>query len=241
MWTHPLVQFWVTISLAFFLMKSGSFSEWMVFAFILGMGIRYKKMKISWLTGKIRAYLIFLPIMLILYTCFSHWLSVQTLRESILTGLLAMVKLLSLIILMTVYLDTSKGGNFLHSLRSLWVETGLGWKWVDHLFIFLNLVFRFYPAIQMEWETMEKAQKAMRIPEKTSKIGKLSEILMNVPVLIVLYLRRSDLMAAIMEKRGYGTHFPRGIVDPVRFGFNHIFAIVLSTTFLMGADAIATV
>lgn len=241
MWYHPLVQFWVTISLAFFLMKSASFTELLVFAFILVIGLKYSAIRIKWVVSRIRSYFIFLPIMFALYVLFSNLLSDQTISESVSTGLLAMAKFFSLIILMTVYLERSKGGNFLHSLRSLWVRTGLNWKWVDHSFIFLYLVFRFYPAIQLEWETMGKAQSALQIPVKKTRIGQLSEILVNVPVLIVLYIRKSELMSELMVKRGYGRFFPRGIADPVHFEFNHLFAIVLSTVFFLGAEAIAKV
>jgi len=222
-------------------MVSSTYSEWLFYAFILTIVSKYQKISFKWLLSKVRSYFVFLPVMLILYVFFSIWLSAQTLSESVYTGSLAMTKFFSLIILMTIYIEKSQNGNFLNSIRSLWVRTGLSWQWIDHSFIFLYLIFRFYPAIQLEWDSTQRAHAAVCLPVRRSKWGMVVDILNNVPVLIVLYLRKSDIMAQVMIKRGYGSHFPRGMADKIDFRFNHLFAIVLTVVFFMGVNAIAQV
>lgn len=221
-------------------MKSARFDDWFVFTAVLVVALKYQRISFDWILMRIRGYLLFLPVMVVIYVLFSILLSVQTLEESVYTGTLTLVKFLSLIVLMTVFIHNNQNDRFLNSVRSLWVKTGLRWKWVDHGFLFIHLVLRFFPTVQHEWESSQKAVQAIGIPVRNRKLGKLLDILSNVPALVVVSLRKSDTMARIIARRGYGKQFPRGIVNPVDLEFSHVFAIVLITIFLIGADRIAT-
>ena len=47
--------------------------------------------------------------------------------------------------------------DLIRSIRSLWYKTDLKWQWVDRLFLFMSIVFRFFPSFQDEWK-MDKVR-----------------------------------------------------------------------------------
>tara|TARA_B100001758_G_scaffold233900_1_gene232582 strand:+ start:932 stop:1423 length:492 start_codon:yes stop_codon:yes gene_type:complete len=156
----------------------------------------------------------------------------MTFIESTEYALLAFLKFSLIVLLMNFYLETASSENLIISFRSLWVKTGLKWKWVDDFFLFLSLSLRLYPTFQSNWINNMNSQKAIGIRFNNSYYGKLIEISKELPAVLVYQLNRSNDIALAMKLRGYGMHYPRNVISPIKFNFYNLIQI-LSITLLL--------
>ena len=138
-----------------------------------------------------------------------------------------------MIISMNFYLELSSAENLIKSLRSFWVRLNIQWKWVDNFFLFLALALRFYPTFQSQWQHQRNSQKVLGIKFNDSYYGRLIEISKELPSILVYQLDRSEDISLAMKLRGYGSYFPRKIVDPIYFNITNFLQFVLVTIFFI--------
>ena len=184
----------------------------------------------------IRKYLptlFFFPIMLFIYILFSYVLTDSTIYQTISEAFNAFIKFSFMIISMNFYLELSSAENLIKSLRSFWARLNIQWKWVDNFFLFLALALRFYPTFQSQWQHQRNSQKVLGIKFNDSYYGRLIEISKELPSILVYQLDRSEDISLAMKLRGYGSYFPRKIVDPIYFNITNFLQFVLVTIFFI--------
>ena len=184
----------------------------------------------------IRKYLptlFFFPIMLFIYILFSYILTDSTIYQTISEAFNAFIKFSFMIISMNFYLELSSAENLIKSLRSFWATLNIQWKWVDNFFLFLALALRFYPTFQSQWQHQRNSQKVLGIKFNDSYYGRLIEISKELPSILVYQLDRSEDISLAMKLRGYGSYFPRKIVDPIYFNITNFLQFFLVTIFFI--------
>lgn len=226
MFRHPIVN------LCFFL----AFSFSVIFTFsglgLSGHAIGFAILLLfNWKQGgalirRLKPFLLFLPFMIILYIAFSVGFSERTLAETVQDAEFGLFKLTLLMATMTLFFVTTPSQDIVKVLRSIWLHTGLAWKWVDDFFLFLSITLRFYPAFQSNWKAVQATRKALGFSQSKNFMGKVKSATDDLPRLLLYHLRRSENVAAAMYFRGYGRHFPRPIIYPMEFRFGHLLEII---------------
>ena len=232
MFNHPIVQLYFYLSLSMVLVFSPSVYSLWPFTFLFIIISLYNKSVIKKIINNFISMLFFLPFMLVIYLLISLIFTQMTFIESTEYALLAFLKFSLIVLLMNFYLETASSENLIISFRSLWVKTGLKWKWVDDFFLFLSLSLRLYPTFQSNWINNMNSQKAIGIRFNNSYYGKLIEISKELPAVLVYQLNRSNDIALAMKLRGYGMHYPRNVISPIKFNFYNLIQI-LSITLLL--------
>ena len=171
--------------------------------------------------------------MLIIYILFSYVLTDSTIYQTISEAFNAFIKFSFMIISMNFYLELSSAENLIRSLRSFWERLNIQWKWVDNFFLFLALALRFYPTFQSHWQYQRNSQKVLGIKFNDSYYGRLIEISKELPSILVYQLDRSEDISLAMKLRGYGSYFPRKIVDPIYFNITNFLQFFLVTIFFI--------
>lgn len=232
MFKHPIVNLYFFLSVSLALVFSNSISSLMVFSalltfiFILNNQFTLKAIK------RFLATIFFLPFMLIFYIAISLFFTQMTIFESMSNAFFAFSKLSIIMLLMNIYMEMSSAENLIISCRSLWLNTTLKWKWVDDLFLFLSLALRLYPTFRSNWTNNRTGLKAIGIKFNKSYFGKLFDISRELPAMLVYQLNRSNDIALAMKLRGYGSQYPRTVINPIHFSFFNLFQITLITFLL---------
>ena len=104
---------------------------------------------------------------------------------------------------MNFYLNTASSEKLIISIRSIWVKTGLNWRWVEDFFLFLSLSLRLYPTLQSNWINNVNSLKAIGIKSEKSYYGKLIQISKELPSMLIYQLNRSNDIALAIKLRGY--------------------------------------
>ena len=172
-------------------------------------------------------YLHFLPIFFGIYFIISIFFTEYSLIQIITSAGLALFRLLLLLTIMSIYIDISKDRNIVHALMSLWSKTNLAWRWVDDLFIYLELTLRFYPSFQFEWNTVSRSKKVLGLEEGTKKWDKVKSIANDLPGIIIQNYLKAENTASIMKQRGYGKIIPRGVAYPIPFRIIDLFTLII--------------
>lgn len=233
MFTHPIVNLYFFLALSLSLMLASSFLQLMNYGIVI-LIIALKNTKLIPIV--IRKYLptlFFFPIMLFIYILFSYILTDSTIYQTISEAFNAFIKFSFMIISMNFYLELSSAENLIKSLRSFWARLNIQWKWVDNFFLFLALALRFYPTFQSQWQHQRNSQKVLGIKFNDSYYGRLIEISKELPSILVYQLDRSEDISLAMKLRGYGSYFPRKIVDPIYFNITNFLQFVLVTIFFI--------
>jgi len=233
MFTHPIVNLYFFLALSLSLMLASSFLQLMNYGIVI-LFIALKNTKLIPIV--IRKYLptlFFFPIMLFIYILFSYILTDSTIYQTISEAFNAFIKFSFMIISMNFYLELSSAENLIKSLRSFWARLNIQWKWVDNFFLFLALALRFYPTFQSQWQHQRNSQKVLGIKFNDSYYGRLIEISKELPSILVYQLDRSEDISLAMKLRGYGSYFPRKIVDPIYFNITNFLQFFLVTIFFI--------
>lgn len=233
MFTHPIVNLYFFLALSLSLMLASSFLQLMTYGIVI-LFIALKNTKLIPIV--IRKYLptlFFFPIMLFIYILFSYILTDSTIYQTISEAFNAFIKFSFMIISMNFYLELSSAENLIRSLRSFWERLNIQWKWVDNFFLFLALALRFYPTFQSHWQYQRNSQKVLGIKFNDSYYGRLIEISKELPSILVYQLDRSEDISLAMKLRGYGSYFPRKIVDPIYFNITNFLQFFLVTIFFI--------
>lgn len=233
MFSHPIVNLYFFLALSLSLMLGNSILHLAVYGIVILL-IALKNTKLIPIV--IRKYLptlFFFPIMLFIYILFSYVLTDSALYQTISEAFNAFIKFSFMIISMNFYLELSSSENLIKSLRSFWSKLNIQWKWVDNFFLFLALSLRFYPTFQSHWQHQRNSQKVLGIKFNDSYYGRLVEISKELPSILAYQLDRSEDISLAMKLRGYGSHFPRKIVDPIYFNLTNFLQVFLVTIFFI--------
>ena len=183
---------------------------------------------------QVKPFLLFLPIMIIIYLIMSFIFTNSTWAIIINDAGFAISKLLLLVIVMSLYLEISKKHNLILAIRSIWSKLNLKWKKIEDLFMFLELTLRFYPTFQREWQTINRSKRALGIVTAESKWNRVKSVTNDLPGMILQSYRKAENTALIMQQRGYGKQIPRGVANPIIFKINDfIFIVIIVTGYIL--------
>ena len=176
---------------------------------------------------QVKPFLIFFPVMIIIYLFISFIFTSSNWTVIINDAGFVAGKLLLLVIVMAFYLEIMRKHNLILSIRSIWTKFNLKWKWVDDLFMFLELTLRFYPTFQREWQTIARSKKALGIALTTDRWEQIKSIANDLPGLILQSYRKAENTAMVMRQRGYGNILPRGVANPISFKMSDLILLII--------------
>ncbi|MBC8400069.1 MAG: hypothetical protein H8E14_01125 [Candidatus Marinimicrobia bacterium] len=232
---NGLVRLWFYLAFSISVLLSKSGLIWIVY-FGLWCGLLFfNRSTVRSIWWRLRPYLIFLPLMVILYTIFSLFLTTNNLTDILIQGGFALVKMLLMIAIMGIYFENSESGEIFNALRSLWQKSKLPWRWVEDFFMFLELTLRFFPAFQRDWEHLHQSRQALGLSGSLKRLAIIKQTAAYLPGLLLQSLRQADNTALSIKLRGYGNRIPRGIVFPVKFsGWDALVFLIVTLFFYWG-------
>jgi energy-coupling factor transporter transmembrane protein EcfT len=128
---------------------------------------------------------------------------------------------------MAFYIEILKKQNIVLSIRSIWSKLNLKWKWVEDIFMFLELTLRFYPTFQREWQTINRSKKALGLTSSLNRWGQIKSVVNDLPGMILQSYRKAENTALIMQQRGYGNQIPRGVANPILFKISDLILLII--------------
>ena len=234
MFRNPLVQIWFYLSFSLTVLMNQR-------AIILGIGVivfigllYLNRNLFSGVLVRIKPFLRFYPYMAVLYVGFSILLTTATLSEIFIEIGFTSLKISLMVSIMALYLEQSISSGVLIALRSLWSTMNRPWKWVEDFFLFFELIFRFFPAFQKEWESTYKGKSALGLNTKSSRWTYIQNAGRDLPGIIVRNYWKAEETAKMMKLRGYGNQIPRGVAFPIRFYLiDALFIVGLTSCFFV--------
>tara|TARA_B100001996_G_scaffold213875_1_gene164269 strand:- start:1169 stop:1891 length:723 start_codon:yes stop_codon:yes gene_type:complete len=142
--------------------------------------------------------------------------------------LMATIRLMTMVSIMSLYFVQHKDIDLIRSIRSLWYKTDLKWQWVDRLFLFMSIVFRFFPSFQDEWKKLERSQKSLYRFQKNTFKDRINRIAYFIPDYIILNLEKSKTVSHVMKMRGYGKSFPRSVYPFISFSYIDCILLIIA-------------
>ena len=226
---HPLVNLWFFLgfstSLLFTETYLGWFYHFMVFCTIVIYNYRISPLIIS----KIKPFIYYFPVMLILYIFFSLLLTDNSIQLIIYEALYGFCRLILMVATMMYFFEITPNKDIVVLSRSIWVKFNLQWKWVENFFMFLSMTLRFYPTFQSNWNSIKNCHKTLGLESNLSNFGKIKRTAKELPALLIHELKRANDISLAMKLRGYGKQFPRGVTYPIPFNWNHGLMILVIT------------
>lgn len=143
--------------------------------------------------------------------------------------------------IMSVYLEYSKLKMTVDAIRSVWIKTRLSWKSIDNIFLYFELVLRFFPMIRSDWTAMLNSRKTFRLSKKNQKTNYPKLFVKYLPGIIIQCYRKSEEVAEVMIKRGYGKQIPRGILYPIPVTWKDGILFTGVTIMLVGVNYFAKI
>lgn len=214
---NSLVKLWFYLAFSISVLLATSGISWLCYFGLWCCLILINQSVLGSIWRRLYPFLLFLPVMVILYIIFSLLLTKETLIEIIYQGGFALVKLLLMIAIMGLYFEKSVSGELLIAIRSLWRKSNLSWRWVEDFFMFLELTLRFFPAFQRDMEHLHQSRQALGLTQSGNKLVLIQQTAAYLPGLILHNLRQADDIALGIKLRGYGNKIPRGLIFPVKF------------------------
>ncbi len=165
--------------------------------------------------------------MVLLYLGISLLISELSFLEMIIEISWVVVKFSFVMAIMKIYTAGKFSGKIFEALRSIWVIFNKPWRRVEDWFLFMEMIFRIYPALQQEWNRYNTLQNALGLRKVSGKLQHWKYIASQLPVMVVLHLQKADDIAQAMILRGYGMNIPRGVGHFIPFNFLHLGGLVL--------------
>ncbi|MCK5329806.1 MAG: hypothetical protein KAK01_00225 [Candidatus Marinimicrobia bacterium] len=238
---NGLVRLWFYLAFSISVLLSKSGLIWIVYLGLWCSLLIFNRSAMRSIWWRLRPYLIFLPLMVILYTIFSLFLTTNNLTDILMQGGFALVKMLLMIAIMGIYFENSESGEIFNALRSLWQKSKLPWRWVEDFFMFLELTLRFFPAFQRDWEHLHQSRQALGLSASHKRLAIIKQTATYLPGLLLQSLRQADNTALSIKLRGYGNRIPRGIVFPVKFTNWDALVFLIVTLFFYWGNFVAQV
>ena len=227
---NPIVTSLFYLGLAFSTILSKTWSGLMIYIILCIILIILNIRHITSVLKQVKPFFLFFPIMIIIYIFISFVFTNFTWTKIINDAGFAIIKLLFLVIVMSLYLEISRTQNLVLSIRSIWVKMNLKWKKVEDIFMFLELTLRFYPTFQRDWQTIIRSKKALGFTHSIGKWEQIKSIASDLPGMILQSYRRAENTAVVIQQRGYGKQIPRGIATPVLFKMSDLILLVIILT-----------
>ena len=239
MYIHPLVRFIFFLAFSFSVLLVDKLTLWVIYfgTFLVTTG--FDRTVILAVFSRIKPFILYFPLMLVLYLAVSVLFTDATIYKAMFEVGFAFLRIVLMISIMSLYFESVGSPNFLLALRSLWFQTGLKSNWMENFFLFLDMTLRFYPSLQRDWITASQSRELLGFNQHKNRWGKIKQAAQDLPVLLVINLRRSQDIAVAMQLRGFGQSLPRCVYNATSFTTWHLlqFAGVVICFYLINLHA----
>ena len=236
---HPLVRFIFFLTFSFSVLFADTLTLWAIYFGIFVVTTGFDRTVILAVLSRIKPFIQFFPIMLVIYLAVSIFFTDATIYQAMVEVGFAFLRIVLMISIMSLYFESVGSPNFLLALRSIWFQTGLKWNWMENFFLFLDMTLRFYPSLQRDWITVSQSRESLGFNQNNNRWGKIKQAAQDLPVLLVVNLRKSQDIAMAMELRGFGESLPRCVYNATSFTTWHLlqFAGVVICFYLINLHA----
>ena len=224
---NPITRLFIYILFSISILISKSVNTLLINLGIVFLIFIFKRSLLHLFWERIKSYLIYLPLSGLLFFIISTQISSKSISIISIDILMATIRLLAMISLMTFYIIETKSQNILIAIRSIWFSSGLNIYWIDKLILFFELTIRFFPSIHENWNQTEKSQKALSIKKRKSLKDKVFYTAKFIPDFILLNLKKTDIIIENMSMRGFGTEKRRSIYPYLKFKVIDIFLCLI--------------
>ena len=214
---NPITRLFIYIIFSISILLSKSLNVLSINVIVVFLVFMLKRSLFGQFWKSIKPYLIYLPLSGALFCIISVQISTKSLPIILIDVLMATVRILATISIMTFYIIETKSQNILIAIRSVWFSSGLNIYWIDKSILFFEMTMRFFPSIQENWNQTQRSQKALSIGKHNSIKDKVSYAAKLIPDFIVLNLKRTDFIIENMLMRGFGTEARRSIYPYLKF------------------------
>ena len=239
MYIHPIVRFIFFLAFSFSVLLADTLTLWVIYfgTFVVMTGFKWTVILAVFF--RIKPFILYFPLMLVLYLAVSWLFTDATIYKAMIEVGFAFLRIVLMISIMSLYFELVGSPNFLLALRSLWFQTGLKSNWMENFFLFLDMTLRFYPSLQRDWITVSQSRESLGFNQNNNHWGKIKQTVQDLPVLLVINLRKSQDIAMAMELRGFGKSFPRCVYNATSFTTWHLlqFAGVVICFYLINLHA----
>ena len=214
---NPITRLFIYITFSISILLSKSGNVLLINVVVVFLIFMLKRSLLGQFWKRIKPYLIYLPLSGVLFFIISIQISAKSISMIFIEVLMATTRLLTMIIIMTLYIIQTKPQNILIAIRSLWFSSGLNIYWIDKSILFFEMTMRFFPSIQENWNQIQRSQKALSIERHNSIKDKVFYSAKFIPDFIILNLKRTDTIIENMLLRGFGTEARRSIYPYLNF------------------------
>ena len=236
---HPLVQFIFFLAFSFSVLLADTLILWVIYFGIFVVTTGFDRTVILAVFYRVKPFILYFPFMLVLYLAVSVLFTDATIYQAMFEVGFAFLRIVLMISIMSLYFESVGSPNFLLALRSLWFQTGLKWYWMDNFFLFLDMTLRFYPSLQRDWITLSQSRESLGFNQNNNRWDKIKLATQDLPILLVVNLRKSQDIALAMQLRGFGESLPRCVYNATSFTTGHLlqFAGVVIFFYLINLHA----
>ena len=236
---HPLVRFIFFLAFSFSVLLADTLTLWAIYFGIFVVTTGFDRTVILAVFSSIKPFILYFPFMLILYLAVSVLFTDATIYQAMFEVGFAFLRIVLMISIMSLYFESVGSPNFLLALRSLWFQTGLKWNWMENFFLFLDMTLRFYPSLQRDWITLSQSRESLGFNQNNKRWDKIKLAAQDLPILLVVNLRKSQDIALAMQLRGFGESLPRCVYNATYFTTWHLlqFAGVVICFYLINLHA----
>ena len=234
---NPLTKIWLFFIILLGLLSLESWQPLLCYGGVLLILLFFYR-KLFW--SRIKGFILFLPTMFIIYSIISVGILGNPVNSVLEQAGFITIKFAWMILIMAFYLEWGSTAKIIPALRTLWMKVDKPWAKVEHGFLFLALILRFYPSFQQDWELYSQSDKALGISPGKSLGKRIKRMIDYLPGMILAQYRRADDITHQMILRGYGSAIPRTVAYPVSWTRQDIFIIAVSPFVLKGFLFVAT-
>ncbi|MBT3179721.1 MAG: hypothetical protein HOB40_06020 [Candidatus Marinimicrobia bacterium] len=183
----------------------------------------------------------YFPITGLIFFFISFLVSNRPIPIIIIDILMATIRLIIMVSVMTIYTIQSKTHDIILAIRSIWYAMGFQWRWVEDILLFFDMTIRFFPSFQEDWMQLEKSQKSLSVLPPNTLKAKAIQVAHFIPDFIILNLKKAESITRMMELRGYGKSIPRSVYPYIQFsGLDFICLFIFPLT-LIGIHSIGKI
>ena len=236
---HPLVRFIFFLTFSFSVLLVDTLTLWAIYFAIFVVTTGFYRSVIFAVFSRIKPFILYFPFMLILYLAVSFLFTDATIYQAMFEVGFAFLRIVLMISIMSLYFESVGSPNFLLAFRSLWFQTGLKSNWMENFFLFLDMTLRFYPSLQRDWITLSQSRESLGFNQHNNRWDKIKLATQDLPILLVVNLRKSQDIALAMQLRGFGESLPRCVYNATYFTTWHLlqFAAVVICFYLINLHA----
>ena len=141
---NPIARLFIYILFSISILISQSVNTLLINLGIVFLISIFKRSLLHLFWERIKPYLIYLPLSGFLFFIISTQISSKSISIIFIDILMATIRLMAMISIMTFYIIDAKSRNILIAIRSIWFSSGLNIYWIDKFILFFDKSFKWF-------------------------------------------------------------------------------------------------